>query len=507
MDLSGPLAPAAGATEEAASRRPARPGRSWLRVVGASLVVGVLAVSIASARVDAAEASRPAAVVTHGPSNLPRIALTFDDNFYPSRSLATIAVLEAYDVPATMFVVGNYVTGYQDITQAIASGGFEVGDHSMTHASLDALPWASLVAEVGGGTTFFEEMTGKAAAPLLRPPFGHVNGAVTEAAGARGFEFVVLWDVDSSDWKGLSAETIRNHVLREAHNGAIVLMHMSAPHTAEALPGIITELRRRGYELVTVSKLLEGGRRFRDVVEGTASGQAVLRMVNDRFMSGYSQDAFGPADHMTRAQLAKVAVLVADVHTPELETRGSPTFSDVPLLFDSKGIAFSYPFDYVEESVAAGMLSGRTSTVFDPNAPVTRVQIAQVLARMAREIKGYPMALGPVAGLYPDAPDYAAADLDFVAGLGLVQGYSNGLFDPWSSAQRAHVALVMTRFLDLPPYQAPPITTTTTAMSTTSTTLPTITSTTLPAPTSSTTTTTEPKIVPPTTTTTTVVAG
>ena len=325
----------------------------------------------------------------------------------------------------------------------------------------------------------------------MRPPYGATNGVVAAAAGEKGFLYVVLWDVDTNDWRGLSASTIRDHVLSHAHNGAIVLMHLSAPNTAAALPGIITGLRNRGYELVTVSALLKGDRRFLDLPEGSDVGRAVIRMVDAGHMSGYDANYFGPAHAMTRGQLAKVAVLAAGLHTPEVEGADSPTFVDVLPRRDADGKVIAYPFDYVEEAAAAGILSGRageSGQVFSPGVQITRGQLAQVVARMAREPQGLPGRLrgGRPGGL--DVPDYAAADVALTAKLGLMRGYSTGRFDVWSSAQRGHVAVVMARFLDLPLYVAPPpTTTTTTARTTTTTTLPAETTTTVPPTTTTTT--------------------
>jgi len=229
-------------------------------------------------------------------------------------------------------------------------------------------------------------------------------------------------------------------------------------------------------------------------------------------MSGYDANYFGPADPMTRGQLAKVAVLTAGLHTPEVEKADAPAFVDVPPRRDAAGKVIAYPFDYVEEAAASGILSGRageSGQVFSPGVEITRGQLAQVVARMARELKGYPAEYGADGPEFSDVPDYAAADVALTAKLGLMKGYSGGTFDVWSPAQRGHVAVVMARFLDLPPYVAPPTTTTTTARPTTTTTLPPTSTTTLPTTTTlpavtTTTTTLLPAAatVPPTTTTT-----
>jgi hypothetical protein len=374
---------------------------------------------------------------------------------------------------------------------------FEVGDHSLTHPFLTKLPWDRLMEEVGGGTETFARLTGVRTTPLLRPPYGHTDATVAEAAGAKGFRYIVLWDIDPSDWTNISGDAIRNHVVTNAHDGAIVLMHMSAAHTFEAIPGIVRDLRARGYELVTVSELLKDGRRFLDVRDATPGAPAIGRMVDKGYMSGYDENYFGPVDRVTRAQFAKVAVLVTGLHTPQVEAAASPTFSDVPLLFDPNGNALTYPFDYVEEATAAGLVGGRPvgdSLEFGPGEPITRVQLAQILARMARTLKGYPRSPSdPTAPLSSDVPAYAAEDVRLVERLGLMTGYSDGTFGAWGPALRAHVAQVMIRFVDLAPYQPP----------STTTTLPPTTSTTESPTTSSTESTTTSTTEPPTTTTTT----
>ena len=277
------------------------------------------------------------------------------------------------------------------------------------------------------------------------------------AATDRDYLYITLWDIDTNDWQGRSASAIRSTVLANAHRGAIVLMHLSAPHTAEALPGIITTLRARGYQLVSLSELLKGGRRFIDVDQGSSVGRAVLRLVAQGVMSGYDKNYFGPVDAMTRAQFAKVAVMVGGLHTGQVERADSPTFVDVPVLRDEGGAPLAYPFDFIEEAAAAGLVQGRAGAagqVFDPRRSINRLQLAQVVARMARELKHYPeSAEGP---RFADVPGYAASDVALTARLGLMKGYTSQRFDPWSPAMRGHVAVVMTRFQDLPAYVEPP---------------------------------------------------
>lgn len=418
----------------------------------------------------AAPASAAAAsVVYKGPSDRKQIALTFDDNTKVAPALATLRALQKNDVPATLFVIGSSVKATPgintEIIKGMKQGLFEVGDHTWSHPDLTGLTTSAMGSQIGGGTDAFRATTGARTVPLFRPPYGSMDSRVAAVAGGEGFTHVVLWDVDPRDWAGGSAGSIANHVISHAHNGAIVVMHLSAPHTAAAIPIITGELRGKGYEFVTVSTMLRGDRLFLDVDGASSAGQAIGRMVGEKFMSGYDGNYFGPGDGITRAQVAKVATLVGGLHTPEVERAGSPSFADVPLLHDPQGNPLAYPFDYVEEAVAAGLVVGSLdpggTMVFRPTEAVTRVQLAQILARMARQLKGYgredaPDVSGAATPVFADVPAYAAEDVALVAALGLMSGYSSDRFDPWPAAQRGHVAVVMSRYLDLPALDLPP---------------------------------------------------
>ncbi|MCJ7798032.1 MAG: S-layer homology domain-containing protein, partial [Thermoleophilia bacterium] len=242
----------------------------------------------------------------------------------------------------------------------------------------------------------------------------------------------------------------RETVLSHAHNGAIVLLHMAAPHTAEALPGIISGLRNKGYELVTVTELLRGSRRFVDVDPATDEGKTILRMVDAGYLEPVDTDYFGPSDPVTRAQLARAAVSVAGP-TPASPSEG--------------GLV-----DYQAVAASAGLL-GSPSSGGSGDAPINRLQLAQVLARMART-KGYGTqgdALGAggtasgsaetgteaaadlaAAADLTDVPAYARTDVALAVSLGLITPKGRTRFGVFALPERRHLATILARFQDLP---------------------------------------------------------
>jgi peptidoglycan/xylan/chitin deacetylase (PgdA/CDA1 family) len=165
-------------------------------------------------------------------------------------------VLREYKVPATMFVIGHYIDLGPSLAREIAAGGFEVGDHTRSHANCPKLSKRGLRIEIGNGTDHYRALTGAPTVALFRPPGGFIDQKTCEVAAEKDFKYVVMWDVDTNDWRGRTAAQITETVMGNAHNGAIVLMHMAAKHTAEALPSIVKRLRAAGYELVTLTTML-----------------------------------------------------------------------------------------------------------------------------------------------------------------------------------------------------------------------------------------------------------
>ena len=186
-----------------------------------------------------------------------RAALSFDAAWGNEDTQTLIDILSAHDVKATFFLVGQWVEKYPESVQALAAAGEEIMNHSETHPHLNALTTDGVQQEVNACSDRIEALTGTR--PMLfRCPYGEYDDHVIEAVRAIGVT-PIQWDVDSLDWKGISAEEITSRVLSKVQPGSIVLFHNAAEHTPEALSGIIEALQADGYTLVPVSELLLPG--------------------------------------------------------------------------------------------------------------------------------------------------------------------------------------------------------------------------------------------------------
>ncbi|MFL5821936.1 MAG: polysaccharide deacetylase family protein [Solirubrobacteraceae bacterium] len=184
------------------------------------------------------------------------VALTFDDGPGPYTP-EVLATLEREDAPGTFFEVGVAEHDFHAWTSEIAARGFPIGDHTVNHPAMPRLSRQDQQAQVLQQATTIERY-GAPYPRLFRPPYGQWNSTtVSVLRGAR--MLMVLWSVDTSDYQRPGVQAIVSSAVSGARPGAIILMHDAGGDRSEtvvALPKIITELRKRGYRLVTVPQLL-----------------------------------------------------------------------------------------------------------------------------------------------------------------------------------------------------------------------------------------------------------
>jgi cellulose synthase/poly-beta-1,6-N-acetylglucosamine synthase-like glycosyltransferase/peptidoglycan/xylan/chitin deacetylase (PgdA/CDA1 family) len=229
----------------------------------------------ASGTVDAVSAASPLAhalpilgpgpkgLVSHQPPMGRRVALTFDDGPDPRWTPCIAAILRRLHAPATFFEVGGQIVRHADVTRMLWRDGFELGDHTFTHANLVGMPSWERNAQVGLTESALAGAIGRRTR-LVRPPYSATTDAVTPEQDAawnelaqRGYR-IVLSNYDTGDWSQPGVGSIVRAALPPRGHGGIVLMHDGGGRRAEtvaALPRIVQALRARGAILTTVSGL------------------------------------------------------------------------------------------------------------------------------------------------------------------------------------------------------------------------------------------------------------
>ncbi|WP_353081466.1 polysaccharide deacetylase family protein [Tessaracoccus lapidicaptus] len=180
-----------------------------------------------------------------------------------------LRTLQAQGVPATFFVTGQFARDYPSQTRAMAAAGHPVGNHSDTHPYFTQIPDVEIRAELAAAERSISALTGATTHPLFRFPYGDVSPYDIGVVNRAGY-IPIRWTLDTLGWKGtddgITTDIVRQRILDRLRPGAVVLMHVGAhPEDgstldADALPGIIQDLRERGYGFTTVPDLLDDGR-------------------------------------------------------------------------------------------------------------------------------------------------------------------------------------------------------------------------------------------------------
>lgn len=181
--------------------------------------------------------------------NNPLIALTFDDG--PNCNTNKILdILEKYNVKATFFILGTNIKGNEATIKRMNKLGMEIGNHMYSHKLITKLKNETIEKEITKVDNLIFEVVGKYPT-LVRPSYGTFNKRIKSLIDRP----IIIWNIDTLDWKYHNSKRISNNILKKATDGDIVLMHDIYSATANSLEITIPKLLEKGYQLVTVSDL------------------------------------------------------------------------------------------------------------------------------------------------------------------------------------------------------------------------------------------------------------
>ncbi|HHY60550.1 MAG TPA: polysaccharide deacetylase family protein [Clostridia bacterium] len=202
----------------------------------------------------------PGLVFNQGDPKEKKVALTFDDGPDAVTTVQILDILKEHNVKATFFVIGKRAEVDEAVLKRMADEGHVIGNHTWNHPNLMKLDEARIAEEILKVEELVEKVVGYRP-KLFRSPYGSLSRENVKQVANLGC-YIIAWNVDSLDWKGLSGEQVRTNILENIRNGAIVLQHSAGgpgedlSGTVAALPVIITTLKKEGYQFVTVPELL-----------------------------------------------------------------------------------------------------------------------------------------------------------------------------------------------------------------------------------------------------------
>jgi len=207
------------------------------------------------------------------------LSISFDAAWGRANTEEILNILDRYEAKTTFFLVGFWAEKHPDLVAEIVARGHEIGNHSATHPHMNSLTEGQIREELRRCSDLVASITGTPTT-LFRPPYGEYNNQVVDVSRKEGYE-CVQWNVDSLDWKNISAGDMIRRCTKDVNPGDIVLFHNDSKYILEALPKILAYYTEAGYKIIPVSQLLlEGdtwidhtGRQHRNAPGGSGAAE------------------------------------------------------------------------------------------------------------------------------------------------------------------------------------------------------------------------------------------
>lgn len=201
--------------------------------------------------------------VDKGPVECNAVTLTFDAGADRGYAELILDILRDEKVPATFGMTGLWAQQNSDLVQRMSDEGHELMNHTWSHRSFTGFSAGRPMSvgerriELDRTEELIVGLTNKSTRPLFRPPYGDLDAGVFADLSDAGYDYTIMWTVDSFGWNKLPAAGIIDRCLSRAEPGAIYIFHVGEQsQDAQALPAIIAGLRDRGFIFVTVTDLL-----------------------------------------------------------------------------------------------------------------------------------------------------------------------------------------------------------------------------------------------------------
>ena len=192
------------------------------------------------------------------------VALTFDDGPSRANDGRIVETLQKYGAHATFFVLGDRARVDGDILQMYLAAGCEIGSHSWNHPQLSKMKWDEIERQLSKTNKTVSKLTGGYQIQLLRPPYGSISNTMRKKLDMP----MILWSLDTLDWKTRNTKKIFREVRKEVKDGDIILMHDIYSTTADAVEKVVPWLQNKGYDILTVSEPIE--RKGKNIDGGSA---------------------------------------------------------------------------------------------------------------------------------------------------------------------------------------------------------------------------------------------
>lgn len=282
------------------------------------IAIGVASI-LTAVNTGAAESRLPIYSVERGDN---KIALTFDCAWGNSNTDELLKILADADASATFFVTGEFCDKYPDDVRKFHEAGHEIANHSDMHPHIKGININEFINDTKECSRKIKMLTGTAPA-LYRAPYGEYDNNTISTVTGMNMSFI-QWSADSIDWQDPDAATITKRILDKTVSGSILLFHNDLANTTEALPGILTSLKQKGFTFAKVSDMIYTGdfsidhtgkqiQTIRTIVSETEtySSSLTVNSALETLRSGLSLDEISALkDGMTTQSVLKISELL-----------------------------------------------------------------------------------------------------------------------------------------------------------------------------------------------------
>ena len=183
------------------------------------------------------------------------IAISFDDGPAANYTPEILQLLQKQNVKASFFCIGNRIAGNENIIEQIKSGGHIIGNHSYSHHFwFDLFTSKKMLNDLKQMDDELERVIG-VKPKLFRPPYGVTNPNLKKAIIKGGY-IPVGWSARSMDTVAKDEKKLLDKVNNAIKPGAVFLFHDTCKITLNILPSFIEEVKKKGYQVVPLDKLL-----------------------------------------------------------------------------------------------------------------------------------------------------------------------------------------------------------------------------------------------------------
>lgn len=227
---------------------------SYLVSLGTVIILFVMAFAITNNATIETSAATKELPIYNVQTNEKKIAFTMNCAWEADDIDSILSTLAKHNVHITFFMVGDFVDKNQEAVKKISDAGHEIANHSDGHKHVNQLNLEQNENEILNCSEKIQKITGNKT-KLYRGPYGEYNNTVIQAAENQN-HVTIQWSLDTLDYNGLTGEEMWKRLESKIKNGDIILSHNGTEHTADSLDMLLTNIEKKGFNIVTVSDLM-----------------------------------------------------------------------------------------------------------------------------------------------------------------------------------------------------------------------------------------------------------